>query len=633
MKRTATDHLFVIDFDSTFTQVEALDILAEIILAGLPEKDAVTKEVAEITELAMDGKISFRESLERRIGMLKAHRNHLPTLIRELKEKVSTSFRRNREFFTNHQDKILILSNGFRDFIVPIVAEYGIPEHRVFANSFLFDDAGNITGFDKSNPLSESGGKVRQLELLNYQGEIFVIGDGYNDYEIRRAGLAQKFYAFTENIRRDAVLDHADHEAPSLDEILFLHKMNTALSYPKNRIKVLLLENIHPEAEKNLKEEGYQVEVYSAGMDEEELCQRIKNVQILGIRSKTQVTERVLSNANRLIAIGAFCIGTNQIDLDACQQMGVAVFNAPYSNTRSVVELALAEMILLMRNLPDKISGMHQGRWEKSAQHSHEVRGKKLGIIGYGNIGKQLSVLAEAVGLHVFYYDLEEKLALGNATKCESLKELLTQADIISLHVDGREENNHLIGREEFALMKDGVVFLNLARGKVVVVEALQEAIAQGKVRGAALDVFPQEPKSNQEEFISPIRGAANTMLTPHIGGSTLEAQFNIANFVPTQIISYINTGSTAQSVNFPQLQLPRQGTAHRLLHIHHNTPGILARINAVLSDHQVNIVGQYLKTNETIGYVIIDVDKEYDQTMVDDLRKIDHTIWFRTLY
>ncbi|MEL6538217.1 MAG: phosphoglycerate dehydrogenase, partial [Bacteroidota bacterium] len=271
--------------------------------------------------------------------------------------------------------------------------------------------------------------------------------------------------------------------------------------------------------------------------------------------------------------------------------------------------------------------------WKKSASHSYEVRGKKLGIIGYGNIGKQLSVLAEAVGLDVYYYDLEEKLALGNATKCESLEKLLSLADIISLHIDGRPENNEVIGTKEFAQMKDGVIFLNLARGKVVDVPALKKAVEEGKIRGTAVDVFPFEPKTNQEPFESELRGLPNTILTPHIGGSTLEAQINIANFVPAQIISYINTGSTAQSVNFPQLQLPQQGAAHRLLHIHHNTPGILAQINSVLSEHNANITGQYLKTNETIGYVIIDVDKEYDQAMIEGLKKIERTIWFRTLY
>ena len=581
----------------------------------------------------MEGNLSFRESLEQRLALLNGHRDHLPLLIGNLKQRVSPSFRRNREFFEKNSDRVLILSNGFRDFIVPIVADYGIPADRVFANEFTYDEAGNITGFNRDNPLSSSGGKVRQLEALDYRGQIYVIGDGYNDYEVRQAGVAHKFYAFTENVRRDTVLDKADHEAPSLDEVLFLHKMNTALSYPKNRIKVLLLENIHQEAERLLREEGYQVEVYPAGLDENELCEKIKDVNLLGIRSKTNVTAKVLEHAKRLIAVGAFCIGTNQIDLEACQRKGVAVFNAPYSNTRSVVELALGEMIMLMRNLPDKISAMHEGRWEKSAKNSFEIRGKKLGIVGYGNIGKQLSVLAESAGLDVYYYDLEEKLALGNATKCESLEELLGLADIISLHVDGRPENDSVFGKSQFDLMKDGVIFMNLARGKVVDVPALKAAIESGKVRGAAVDVFPSEPKSNADEFVSELRGLPNTILTPHIGGSTLEAQINIANFVPAQIISYVNTGSTAQSVNFPQIQLPKQGKAHRLIHIHLNEPGILAKINAVLSEHEANILGQYLKTNETIGYVIIDVDREYSNEMIEALRNIKHTIWFRTLY
>jgi D-3-phosphoglycerate dehydrogenase len=333
------------------------------------------------------------------------------------------------------------------------------------------------------------------------------------------------------------------------------------------------------------------------------------------------------------MAIGAFCIGTNQIDLDAATKKGVAVFNAPFSNTRSVVELAIAEMIMLIRNIVDKSNKMHKGQWDKSAKGSFEVRGKKLGIIGYGNIGAQLSVLAENLGMKVLYYDKEEKLALGNATKCKSMKELLTQSDIVTLHVDGRESNTNIIGENEFAQMKKGVIFLNLSRGHVVDVKALRENILNGKVAGCSVDVFPYEPISNDEEFISELRGLPNTILSPHIGGSTLEAQENIGNFVPGKIMDYINSGNTSNSVNFPNLTLPTLENAHRLIHIHNNVPGILAKINNVLAAHGINIVGQYLKTNEHIGYVITDINKEYDKDVIKDLRAIEHTIKFRVLY
>lgn len=624
---------FIIDFDSTFTKVEALDVLCEISLDGRVNKEEALAEIKRVTDLGMEGKLSLNESLEKRIQLLQAHRNHLPELIARLSKQVSKSFKRNKEFLNRYASNIYILSNGFKDFIVPIVEQYGISSENVFANDFEYDEEGNITGFNHDNILSSNGGKPKQIKELNLKGEVYVLGDGYTDYEIKQAGLANKFYAFTENIRRENVLEKADHIAPNLDEVLYINKMERAYSYPKNRIKVLLLENIHPYGIAKLEEEGYQVEVHPAGMSEDELAEAIQDVSVLGIRSKTQVTAKVIKNAKRLHAVGAFCIGTNQIDLEACLRKGVAVFNAPFSNTRSVVELAIAEMILLTRSIPDKSVSMHKGNWDKSAKNSFEIRGKKLGLIGYGNIGSQLSVVAEALGLKVQYYDIEEKLALGNATRCKTLLELLTTSDIISLHVDGRPENRNIIGAQELEMMKDGVIFLNLSRGHIVDISALKEHVSSGKIRGVGIDVFPEEPYSNDDEFISELRNLPNTLLTPHIGGSTTEAQQNIADFVPSRIMDYINTGSTSNSVNFPNLVLPILQNAHRLIHIHLNEPGILAEINQILAKHSLNIVGQYLKTNETIGYVITDINKDYDEVIIEDLKKIEGTIKFRILY
>ncbi|HSM62680.1 MAG TPA: phosphoglycerate dehydrogenase [Gillisia sp.] len=624
---------YVIDFDSTFTQVEALDILGEISLNVDKNKIEKLEELKSLTDRGMEGGLSFRESLVLRLKLLNAKKEHLEPLIETLKTRISTSFVRNEAFFEENKEDIYIISNGFKEFIIPIVKELGLKADHVFANDFVFDDADNIIGFNKDNVLSSNNGKVEQLKSMDLQGDVYVIGDGYTDYEIKAAGLANKFYAFTENVERGSVLEKADHITPSLDEFLYMHKMNKAISYPKNRIKVMLLENIHPDALKMLKNEGYNVSIYTGAMDEEELSEKIKDVSVLGIRSKTQLTKKVLANANRLIAVGAFCIGTNQIDLEECLKKGVAVFNAPYSNTRSVVELAIGEIILLMRNLPDKISKMHEGKWDKSASNSFEIRGKKLGIVGYGNIGSQLSILAEAIGFDVYYYDLVEKLALGNATKCSSLEELLKKSDIVSLHVDGRKENKDLISEKQFQQMKEGVIFLNLSRGHVVEIDALQQNISSGKVRGAVIDVFPEEPKTNNDTFESPLRNLPNVILTPHIGGSTEEAQVNIGNFVPGKIIEYINTGGTTNSVNFPNLQLPILENAHRLIHIHLNRPGIIAKINKILAEHDINIVGQYLKTNETIGYVITDIDKAYNIEVVKELKKIEHTIKFRVLY
>jgi len=624
---------FVIDFDSTFTKVEAFDILAEISLKDNPAQEQIKQQIIQITNQGMDGSLSVRESLQKRLLLLAAEKKHLAALITRLKSSVSESFKRNKDFFNTHADNIYIISNGFREFIEPVVTEFGVKSANILANEFRFDDGDRIVGFDMENPLSSNNGKSEQLKRLNLNGDVYVIGDGYTDYEIKQAGLANKFFAFTENVERQRVVDKADHIAPSLDEFLYLNKLNTAISYPKNRINVLLLENVHPVAVELMKAEGFNVEIHAAAMDEDELCEKIKTVSVLGIRSKTQVTTKVLENANRLMVIGAFCIGTNQIDLKTAAKKGVAVFNAPYSNTRSVVELAIAEIIMLMRNIPDKSAKMHEGKWDKSAKGSFEIRGKKLGIVGYGNIGTQLSVLAENMGMKVFYYDKEEKLALGNATKCKSLHELLEIADVISLHVDGRESNENFIGTAEFKKMKKGVIFVNLSRGHIVDVKALRESILNGTVGGCSIDVFPYEPISNNEEFISELRGLPNTILTPHIGGSTSEAQENIGSFVPAKLMGYINTGSTSNSVNFPNITLPMLENAHRLIHIHNNVPGILAKINQILANHGINIVGQYLKTDELIGYVITDINKEYGKEVIAELRAIEHTIKFRVLY
>ena len=559
---------FIIDFDSTFTKVEALDILAEISLKDDQNKNEGIQKIKDVTDKAMSGDLSFRESLNERIKALKAHRDHLTELIDKLSKQVSKSFHRNGEFISKYKDDIYIVSNGFKDFIVPIVEKYGIHPENVYANEFKYGSSGQIIGFDDDNLLSKNNGKPKQIRKLNLDGEVFVLGDGYTDYEIKKAGLAHKFYAFTENVRRESVLAEADHEAPSLDDFLFSQNLERAHSYPKNRIKVLLLENIHSDGFNKLKSEEYQVETRSDALNEEELCEAIKGVSILGIRSKTQVTAKVLDNAKRLLSIGAFCIGTNQIDLEKCKEKGIAVFNAPFSNTRSVVELAIAEIILLMRNLPDRIRKMHDGIWDKSATGSNEIRGKMLGIVGYGNIGSQLSIIAESLGMQVQFYDIEEKLALGNARSANSLQNLLATSDIVSLHVDGRASNKWLLDESQFEQMKEGVVLLNLSRGHVVNIDALRKYVDNGKVHGASVDVFPYEPLTNDESFDSPLRGLRNTILTPHVGGSTAEAQENIADFVPGKIIDYINTGSTSNSVNFPNLTLPILKHAHRFIHI-----------------------------------------------------------------
>ena len=623
---------FVFDFDSTLTRVEALDVLAEITLAGNPKKDEIIKEIIDITNQGIDGEISFPQSLEKRIQLLKAKKSDLPLLIKELKQKVSRSIESNKEFFENFSDDIYVVSAGFKEFIDPIVAEYNIPTERVFANTFEFDKDDVIVGFDADNPLSKHNGKIERLQSLNLEGEIQVIGDGYSDAVTKEAGVADKFFAYTENVSRDKTLENADHITPNLDEFLYVNKLPRNISYPKNRIKILLLENVHPDAFTRLSGDGFSVETVSRSLSEDELIDKLKDVHVLGIRSKTQVTRKVIEAAEKLMVVSAFCIGTKQIDLEAAKENGVVVFNAPYSNTRSVVELAIGEIIMLMRSVFQRSTELHNGQWNKTAQGSREVRGKKLGIIGYGNIGKQLSVLAEALGMDVYYYDVEDKLALGNATKISTLKELLNISDVITLHVDDNAANKNFIGKEEIEQMKDGVQFVNLSRGFVVDIEALVNGIKSGKIAGCAVDVYPEEPRKNGD-FYTELKGLPNVILTPHVGGSTEEAQRDIADFVPSKIMAYINSGNTVDAVNFPNIRLPRQNKAHRFLHIHRNVSGVMAKINKVLAKYELNITGQYLSTDEKVGYVITDVDKEYNQEVVEKLRKVDGTIKFRVLY
>ena len=623
---------YVFDFDSTLTKVEALDVLAEITLTNNPNKNAIIQEIIEITNLGIDGEISFTESLERRIQLLKANKADLSSLVDALKKQVSKSIESNKSFFEDFAENIYVISCGFKEFIDPIVKEYNIPSERVFANTFEFATDGEIIGFDANNPLSKHNGKIQCLKDMNLEGEIQVIGDGYSDYVTREAGIADTFFAYTENVSREKTTENADHIAPNLDEFLYVNDLPRNISYPKNRIKILLLENVHSDAFKKLSKDGFTVETVSKSLSEDELIEKIKDVHVLGIRSKTNVTRRVIEAAERLMVVSAFCIGTKQIDLEACKENGVVVFNAPYSNTRSVVELAIGEIIMLMRSVFQRSTEIHNGQWNKTAAGSREVRGKKLGIVGYGNIGKQLSILAEALGMDVCYYDVEDKLALGNATKIDELSELLAISDVVTLHVDDNSSNKNFFGEKEISQMKDGAHLVNLSRGFVVNIEALVAALKSGKLAGAAVDVYPEEPRKNGE-FYTDLKGLPNVILTPHVGGSTEEAQRDIADFVPSKIMAYINSGNTVDAVNFPNIRLPRQTKAHRFLHIHKNVPGVMAKINKVLAEYNLNIIGQYLSTDSSVGYVITDLDKEYNTAVLEELRKIEGTIKFRVLY
>jgi D-3-phosphoglycerate dehydrogenase len=396
-------------------------------------------------------------------------------------------------------------------------------------------------------------------------------------------------------------------------------------------VRALLLENVHPDAVPVLESAGISVDVVDRALSKAELADALTGVQLLGIRSKTDVTAAVLAGSD-LVAIGAFCIGTNQIDLDAAGSRGVAVFNAPFSNTRSVVELALAEIVALTRRLTEKNSDMHAGVWDKSATGAHEIRGRRLGIVGYGNIGTQLSVLAESLGMTVSFFDTADKLALGNARRCESLDDLLGSVDVVSLHVDGRPGNRDIFGEEQFARMRPGSLFLNLSRGFVVDHDALRRHIESGHLAGAAVDVFPREPAGRGDEFVSELRGLPNVILTPHIGGSTEEAQQDIGRYVAGKLRDFVVDGSTTMSVNLPHLALSQRPDGHRIAHLHHNVPGVLATINGLLADNKVNIEAQLLGTRGDFGYVLTDVSVDYPPAVLDQLSAMDETVRVRLL-
>lgn len=624
--------ILILDFDSTIVTVESLDALAEISLAKHPERDARLARIEELTKLGMEGKIGFRESLSERVSLLDANQSHLDTLIKRLKKAISPSFSAHKKQLKAVADRLYVVTGGFAEFVAPIAAMLDIPNTRVYANSFIFDDEGKIIGFDEHNELSQPGGKIPVVESIPYEGPKWVVGDGFTDYQIREAGAASRFFCYAETVYRPAVAERADSVVYGIDEVLAESDLPTRYSFPRSKINILLLDSIDSEAADSLAAEGYRVERVNEKLSEDELVKRIKEVSVIGVRTRTKLPARVIQAGKRLMAIGVFSVGTDHVDVAAAASKGIAVFNAPFSNTRSVVELALGEAMVLMRRVFAHSTALHSGAWTKSAVGAHEIRGKKLGIIGYGNIGSQLSVLAESVGLEVLYYDIAEKLSHGKAQRVTSLHDLLKQSDIISVHFDGRAANKNLIGKKEFEMMKDGVIFLNLSRGNVVDYNALRDAVVSGKVGGAGIDVFPNEPKANTDPFESVLQGLPNVILTPHIAGSTEEAQRNIARYVSERLTKYIGQGETLGSVSMPDLYLPPIQKGMRVLHVHKNVPGIVASVSAIFARHGVNIVGQNLKTRDQIGYLVTDIADKVSDELLAEIREVPETIKLRVL-
>ena len=623
----------ILDFDSTIVSVESLDLLAEICLSKHPERETRVAQIAELTKLGMEGKLDFRESLSQRLKLLDANRDHVATLVKKLLKSISPSFVSHKKQIQNSADRIYVVTGGFREFVEPVLDWLKIPNDHLFANTFWFDADGKIVGFDEANPLSEAGGKVAVARQLEHLKPLIVVGDGYTDYQIKEAGVASKFYYFAEVVERPSVSAKANRIVFGIDEVLAESDLPTRYSYPRSKIQVLLLDGIDQDAADKFSAEGYRVEQVSAKLSEDDLIKAIKDVSIIGVRTRTKLTPKVIAAAQKLMAIGVFSVGTDHVDVHGAAERGIAVFNAPFSNTRSVVELALGEAMVLMRRVFEHSTALHDGKWTKTADRSYEVRGKKLGIIGYGNIGSQLSVLAESVGVEVIYYDIAEKLSHGNAKRVISLQELLKQSDIISVHFDGRASNKNLISDKEFEMMKTGVIFLNLSRGSVVDYEALARAVRSGKVGGAGIDVFPYEPKSNSEPFESVLRGLPNVILTPHVAGSTIEAQRNIANYVSERLLKFLAHGETLGSVSLTDLYLPPSSKGMRILHIHSNVPGIVANVSSIFASHGVNIVGQSLKTRDSVGYLVTEIADKVPDDMLQEIRDVSETIKLRVVY
>lgn len=624
-----TPDFFIFDFDNTMIQGESLDILAKISLKGSSDRDETLRRIKDLTDQAMAGQLDFGLALKQRLLLLNLNETHIKKAIEHIKTCISKSFLSHRLFLKKNAHKIYIVSGGFKEIIVPVAEFLGLDVDKVFANEFLFNWDRKVLGVDPSNPLSQNRGKAHLVRSLKLKGKGWALGDGMTDYEIGEDNANCQFYAYTENIEREEVLKKTHINMKSLEALVGVLEQSTSKS-PMPIVKALLLENVHQVALQILQSRGWNVEMVNRALNEEELLEKIQDVHFLGLRSKTKIQENILEKAPDLLSVGAFCIGTDQIDLETSTIKGVPVFNAPYSSTRSVVELASGLIIMLCRQIFPKSSKLHQGVWDKSVTGSSEVRGKTLGIIGYGNIGSQLSVLAESMGLYVIYYDIEEKISLGNAHRTKDLKYLLSRSDIVTLHIDGRDENRQFFTDSKFQEMKDGAFFINLSRGNVVDIQSLAKQLKSGKLAGAAVDVYPLEPHSNKEAFVSELQNLSNVILTPHIGGSTLEAQKNIAETVAQRFLDFYEKGSTKGAVNFPQLDIPEVHPDHRrIIHIHENVPGILASVNSFLSKWNINVEAQYLGTQDDIGYLVTDVSL-FKEEFLKDLESMPHTIKVR---
>lgn len=595
---------YIIDFDSTFTQVEAMEELAAISLKNDPEKEQIIAEIRQLTDLAMEGKMPFSASLKARIALLSAKKYHINMLVNRLRKKVSPSFARNKSFFKAYKGRVLIVSGGFREFIEPVVKAFHIEPECIFANTFTYDKKNTIIGCDSSNPLSQEGGKVKLLKKLKLKGDVQVIGDGFTDYQIREAGLASRFYAYTENIFRSSVTEKADHIAPSLDEILFHARLPMALSYPKSRIQIVLAgAETHASASYFL-QEGYTVHRCDSLKKLPEIAAHLPAVLVVSPHQKQTIPKR------NWLAIGFWGEYPFEHAFSDEALRGTGVFHAPTAHVRSATELILRHLLVMCRD----------------AHTSHELRDKTLGIIGYGNCGSALSVMAQALGMEVWFYDVFDKTPMGNAHMARDIQELLRRSDYV-VNTSSRSPHGKVILDEKvLRSIRPDAALIHMSLDDTIHLPTVKEMLEQGKLRCFAMDC-------QTEETCKQVRRFTHTYASLHERAQTQETQARIAQMISEKLIQYINFGHTQLSLNLPNIQLPELNGQHRFIHLHENIPGIMAQINHVLAKHKLNISGQYLQTNAQTGYVITDVEKAYSKHVVDALKAIPGTIRFRVLY
>ncbi len=640
----------IFDFDSTIINAEGVELIIENALARVGEEQAgaLRTQLHDLTLKATNGEMPLGEALRTRFQLAPVMRADVEKAAALILNSITPMVAETIEALRRAGRQIFIFSTSFDEIVRPVTDALLVPRDHVFSNQLIYDFTGRVMGINENNPLFFSVGKGFLAEQLKNEGRLpgrtAVVGDGSTDLSLRKNNIAQIFVYFSGTQVLEEIRQQADFAIERFNQLLPLFFSEAEYSHQQAETdeaeeksdaptpRAILLENIHDKAVALLRESGVELETHKGGWEESGLIKSAQGAHLLGIRSQSRVTAGVIAALPDLWAVGAFCIGINQVDLEAAAKAGIPVFNAPYSNTRSVAELVVGETIMLMRRIFEKSAAAHQGKWLKAAAGCSEVRGKRVGIIGYGHIGSQVSILFENLGMSVVFHDVVDKLPLGNARRAKDLPALLEQVDVVTLHVPDTPETRGMIGAAALQRMKPGAFLINSSRGRVVDMEALQVALQSGRLAGAAIDVFPQEPNHTVEVFTCPLQGLENVILTPHIGGSTEEAQENIALYVSDKLVHFLRTGNTRGAVNFPEVDMPRMPGTHRILHIHKNVPGVLAKINSVFARRGINVAGQMLQTNEHIGYLVVDVDHHISGHVLELMRHITETIKIRKI-